>query len=147
MSTTMIMELITFVPGSVLYAIVNRQGQKILQYLQTELIAEWTETYLSSSGEWRTFGLQSWKSEGGLFFNFLFLLFGRNKLKDSYILYGHRQVRDTSCPGDALFKEIQSWPHWVWFKVTIHFCYGENSCYGENYLPLCWLKWHLSMYD
>ncbi|PIK60988.1 putative peptidoglycan-recognition protein SC2-like [Apostichopus japonicus] len=35
-----------------------------------------------------------------------------NKLKDSYILYGHRQVRDTSCPGDALFKEIQSWPHW-----------------------------------
>lgn len=35
-----------------------------------------------------------------------------NKLKDSYILYGHRQVRATGCPGDALFKEIQSWPHW-----------------------------------
>ncbi|KAG8441245.1 hypothetical protein GDO86_006835, partial [Hymenochirus boettgeri] len=28
-----------------------------------------------------------------------------------YNIQGHRQVVDTSCPGDALFREIQSWEH------------------------------------
>lgn len=32
-------------------------------------------------------------------------------LLSNYTLYGHRQVRDTTCPGDALFGEIQTWPH------------------------------------
>ncbi|XP_072034690.1 peptidoglycan recognition protein 1-like [Amphiura filiformis] len=37
----------------------------------------------------------------------------RGKLSPDFILYGHRQGRNgTTCPGDALFKEIQSWPHW-----------------------------------
>ncbi|XP_070570776.1 peptidoglycan-recognition protein SC2-like isoform X1 [Ptychodera flava] len=36
-----------------------------------------------------------------------------NKLTSDYILYGHRQAKNgTECPGDALFKDIQKWPHW-----------------------------------
>lgn len=30
-----------------------------------------------------------------------------------YNLIGHRQVRDTLCPGELLFKEISSWPHFM----------------------------------
>lgn len=30
-------------------------------------------------------------------------------------LLGHRQVRDTECPGDRLFDEITTWPHWSAF--------------------------------
>lgn len=34
-------------------------------------------------------------------------------LREDYILYGHRQVRNgTICPGDALYAELQKWPHW-----------------------------------
>nr|XP_036233251.1 peptidoglycan-recognition protein LB-like isoform X2 [Bactrocera oleae] len=34
-------------------------------------------------------------------------------LREDYILYGHRQVRNgTICPGDALYTELQKWPHW-----------------------------------
>lgn len=33
-------------------------------------------------------------------------------IKSDYILYGHRQVRDTECPGDRLYKEIQTWTNW-----------------------------------
>lgn len=32
-------------------------------------------------------------------------------LVPDYTLYGHRQVRATICPGDALFNEIKTWPH------------------------------------
>lgn len=32
-------------------------------------------------------------------------------LSPDYILHGHRQVRATICPGDALYNEIKSWPH------------------------------------
>lgn len=32
-------------------------------------------------------------------------------LERNYTIYGHRQVRDTTCPGEALFNEIQKWPH------------------------------------
>ncbi|XP_058444765.1 peptidoglycan recognition protein 1-like [Malaya genurostris] len=30
-------------------------------------------------------------------------------IDSSYWLIGHRQVKDTDCPGNALFKEIHSW--------------------------------------
>ncbi|XP_028893682.2 peptidoglycan-recognition protein LB-like [Zeugodacus cucurbitae] len=34
-------------------------------------------------------------------------------LREDYILYGHRQVRNgTICPGDALYAQVQKWPHW-----------------------------------
>lgn len=36
----------------------------------------------------------------------------QKQLKSDYILYGHRQVRDTECPGQALYNEIKSWDHW-----------------------------------
>ncbi|KAF4526858.1 hypothetical protein B566_EDAN013912 [Ephemera danica] len=32
-------------------------------------------------------------------------------IRADYALLGHRQTRDTECPGDALFAEISSWPH------------------------------------
>ncbi|XP_066144621.1 peptidoglycan-recognition protein LB-like isoform X2 [Euwallacea fornicatus] len=32
-------------------------------------------------------------------------------IDENYKLIGHRQVRETECPGDALFAEIQTWPH------------------------------------
>lgn len=36
-------------------------------------------------------------------------------IQTQYKLVGHRQVRDTECPGEALFKLIQTWPHYVDF--------------------------------
>lgn len=33
-------------------------------------------------------------------------------ISPSYHLYGHRDVGSTECPGDQLYKEIQSWPHY-----------------------------------
>lgn len=33
-------------------------------------------------------------------------------LQEDYRLLGHRQVRDTECPGDALFALVRSWPRW-----------------------------------
>lgn len=34
-------------------------------------------------------------------------------VQKNYTLIGHRQVRDTECPGDRLFKEIRTWPHFA----------------------------------
>lgn len=34
-------------------------------------------------------------------------------ISENYKLIGHRQVRETACPGEALYKEIQMWPHWI----------------------------------
>jgi N-acetylmuramoyl-L-alanine amidase len=34
-------------------------------------------------------------------------------IQENYKLIGHRQVRDTECPGDALYKEIQTWSQWA----------------------------------
>lgn len=32
-------------------------------------------------------------------------------LTANYTLVGHRQTRDTECPGDRLFNEIGQWPN------------------------------------
>lgn len=32
-------------------------------------------------------------------------------LDRNYTLLGHRQVRNTECPGSRLFEEIKTWPH------------------------------------
>lgn len=32
-------------------------------------------------------------------------------LSSNYTMYGHRQVRITECPGDALYNEIRNWPN------------------------------------
>ncbi|XP_069684132.1 peptidoglycan-recognition protein SB1-like [Periplaneta americana] len=42
----------------------------------------------------------------------------RNSIAANYTLLGHRQVRITDCPGNALFKEIKTWPHWKNIKTT-----------------------------
>lgn len=35
-----------------------------------------------------------------------------NIIASNYTLIGHRQTRPTECPGDRLYKEMQSWPHY-----------------------------------
>lgn len=35
------------------------------------------------------------------------------KIKSDYKLFGHRQVKATACPGDSLYTEIKTWPHWT----------------------------------
>ncbi|WAR05965.1 PGSC2-like protein [Mya arenaria] len=34
------------------------------------------------------------------------------KIRSNYRLYGHRDAGQTSCPGDNLYTEIQTWPHY-----------------------------------
>lgn len=41
---------------------------------------------------------------------------GGGRLEANFTLQGHRQVVDTSCPGDALYSEIKGWKH---FRVCI----------------------------
>ncbi|CAD7011840.1 unnamed protein product [Ceratitis capitata] len=36
----------------------------------------------------------------------------RGQIKSGYILYGHRQVGSTECPGDNLYAEIKKWANW-----------------------------------
>ncbi|KAJ2942784.1 hypothetical protein O0L34_g14971 [Tuta absoluta] len=38
-------------------------------------------------------------------------------ISPKYSLVGHRQVRDTECPGDALYERISEWKH---FNDSIH---------------------------
>ena len=33
-------------------------------------------------------------------------------ITSTYKLYGHRDVSWTACPGDALYKEIKTWPRY-----------------------------------
>jgi len=35
------------------------------------------------------------------------------KVSANYQMYGHRQAGNTDCPGDSLYRLIQTWPHWV----------------------------------
>lgn len=35
------------------------------------------------------------------------------QLAPDYNLHGHRQVKQTACPGKALFNKIKRWPHFV----------------------------------
>lgn len=34
-------------------------------------------------------------------------------LRPDYKLFGHRQLVRTECPGDALFHQLRTWPHFV----------------------------------
>ncbi|XP_023167292.1 peptidoglycan-recognition protein SC1a/b-like [Drosophila hydei] len=36
----------------------------------------------------------------------------RGQLASGYILYGHRQVSATECPGTHIWNEIRGWSHW-----------------------------------
>lgn len=36
----------------------------------------------------------------------------------NYKLLGHRQVRETECPGEALYQEIQTWDHYSTFPSS-----------------------------
>lgn len=39
-------------------------------------------------------------------------------IQDDFKLLGHRQVRETECPGNKLFEEIQTWDHFSLFPTT-----------------------------
>lgn len=39
-------------------------------------------------------------------------------IKPDYKLVGHRQVRATECPGDALFNDIKTWNHYSPFPQS-----------------------------
>ena len=36
----------------------------------------------------------------------------RGQIKSGYILYGHRQVGSTDCPGNNVYNEIKKWSNW-----------------------------------
>ncbi|XP_043912308.1 peptidoglycan recognition protein 1-like [Protopterus annectens] len=36
----------------------------------------------------------------------------KNKLQSDYVLKGHRDTKTTLCPGDKLYRIIQSWPNY-----------------------------------
>nr|WFL37688.1 peptidoglycan recognition protein D [Antheraea pernyi] len=39
-------------------------------------------------------------------------------IRPDYKLVGHRQVRATECPGDALYENIKTWPHYSAFPSS-----------------------------
>ncbi|CAG5044139.1 unnamed protein product [Parnassius apollo] len=39
-------------------------------------------------------------------------------IKPDYKLIGHRQVRDTECPGATLYQNLKTWEHYVSFPAT-----------------------------
>ncbi|CAH0595323.1 unnamed protein product [Chrysodeixis includens] len=41
-------------------------------------------------------------------------------IKPEYKLVGHRQVRNTECPGEALFQEIKTWEHFSPYPHSYH---------------------------
>uniref|UniRef100_A0A1B6DNH7 Peptidoglycan-recognition protein n=1 Tax=Clastoptera arizonana TaxID=38151 RepID=A0A1B6DNH7_9HEMI len=41
-----------------------------------------------------------------------------NMIAEDYELIGHRQVRDTLCPGENLFSVIKNWQHWSNISYT-----------------------------
>lgn len=41
-------------------------------------------------------------------------------IQANYKLVGHRQVRDTECPGGALHEEIKNWKHFSKFPASVH---------------------------
>ncbi|KAK3594941.1 hypothetical protein CHS0354_009327 [Potamilus streckersoni] len=43
------------------------------------------------------------------------------KITPDYCMYGHRDVRDTSCPGEALYREIRTWTHYNCTDSTLFF--------------------------
>ncbi|KAL4657964.1 N-acetylmuramoyl-L-alanine amidase-like [Arapaima gigas] len=45
-------------------------------------------------------------------------------LVPAYIVHGHRQMVNTECPGNALYREIGTWPH---FHVSDHSVFVQNS--------------------
>jgi hypothetical protein len=59
---------------------------------------------------------------------------GLNRLMSNYTLLGHRQAKDTLCPGEALYKEITTWPHWkpnpsprMYEKTSTNAAVGQES--------------------
>lgn len=57
-------------------------------------------------------------------------------LRDDFILYGHRQVRNTECPGNALYAVIQKWPHWQDRNRKRQSKTAETEILAPNYFNL-----------
>jgi len=37
----------------------------------------------------------------------------KSKISSTYEVFGHRQTKNTACPGNRLYAIIQTWPRWV----------------------------------
>ncbi|XP_052799959.1 MAM and LDL-receptor class A domain-containing protein 1-like [Mya arenaria] len=66
----------------------------------------------------------------------------RGKIKPSYTLLGHRDAKksDTKCPGDALYREIQTWTNYPGSGKTIDRDICERSqgpSDQESHLDMC----------
>ncbi|XP_041097925.1 N-acetylmuramoyl-L-alanine amidase-like isoform X2 [Polyodon spathula] len=65
------------------------------------------------------------------------------RLVPDFIVHGHRQVVDTSCPGDALYSEIMTWKHFktLWLPPSPFACPGPplRRCQsGTSVAVPCW---------
>ncbi|XP_048730122.1 uncharacterized protein LOC125647490 [Ostrea edulis] len=70
----------------------------------------------------------------------------RNAIKISYSLYGHRDARNTSCPGYTLYNAIRKWEH---YNVTTDEdgpCLQKGGLCGPTYLP-CKGRYHEGLCD
>ncbi|KAF4528960.1 hypothetical protein B566_EDAN011265 [Ephemera danica] len=58
-----------------------------------------------------------------------------------YTLLGHRQVRETQCPGEALYQEIMTWTHFDLSPFPRKYCTPCNpitaTCNFTTILPTC----------
>nr|AAY27974.1 peptidoglycan recognition protein 2 precursor [Euprymna scolopes] len=43
----------------------------------------------------------------------------QNNITKDYLLYGHRNVRETACPGDKFYELIKTWPHFYLNKQGV----------------------------
>lgn len=67
-----------------------------------------------------TKGLPSQHMMGLLRDNFAMCAVGGGSLVANFTLQGHRQVVNTSCPGDALYTEIQHWEHFGYVVYCVN---------------------------
>lgn len=61
--------------------------------------------------------------------NFAMCAVGGGKLEANFTLQGHRQVGNTSCPGDAFYSEIKGWEH---FRVCMYELVRQQGSKFQN---------------
>lgn len=57
---------------------------------------------------------------------------GGGRLATSFTVQGHRQVVNTACPGDALYREIQGWERFGVCRNARWCCGGKNTWRKKN---------------
>lgn len=60
------------------------------------------------------------------------------RISSNYKLIGHRQAVATECPGNRLYDEIKTWPHYVatpTYEDLLEGKYEETEMVGNYILP------------